>query len=128
MPVVLQIAIGGAIGAVFRYLVGVQVSRLAGSAFPWATLAVNVSGSFVMGLAAMVLLHRGDPGLHRYAPFLMTGILGGYTTFSAFSLETVLLVERGRADLALAYAVGSVALSVAAFAAGLWLLRGWAGA
>ena len=106
---------------------GVQVSRLAGTGFPWATLAVNVLGSFVMGLAVILLLRRGDAGLQHLAPFLTTGILGGFTTFSAFSLETVLLVERGRPALALAYAGGSVVLGVAAFAVGLWLLRGWAG-
>jgi CrcB protein len=127
MPVLLQIALGGAIGAVCRHLMGVHVSRLAGSGFPWGTLAVNVLGSFIMGLAVMVLIRRADASLNHLAPFVMTGILGGFTTFSAFSLETMLLIERGRPGLALAYVAGSVAFGVGAFAAGLWLLRRWAG-
>jgi CrcB protein len=127
MPVVLQIALGGAIGATLRHLIGAQVSRVAGTGFPWATFAVNVLGSFVMGLAVMLLLRRMG-GANHLAPFLMTGVLGGFTTFSAFSFETVLLIERGRPGLALAYVGCSVALGVAAFAAGLWLSRGWAAA
>jgi fluoride exporter len=120
----LQIALGGALGATLRHLLGVQVSRLAGTGFPWATFAVNVAGSFVMGLVACLLMRRGGPGLHSLMPFAMTGLLGGFTTFSAFSLEMFLLIERGRPDLAAAYACASVGLGLAAFAAGFWLLRG----
>ena len=123
MSVLMQIALGGAIGASLRHLLGVQVARIAGTAFPWSTLSVNVIGSFVMGLAAMLLLRRMDLGLAHFAPFLMTGVLGGFTTFSAFSLDAFLLAERGRPDLAVAYAVGSVVAGLVAFALGLWLAR-----
>jgi len=123
MPLLLQIALGGAIGASLRHLVGAQVARHFGLAFPWGTLTVNVLGSFIMGMATMYLVRRSDLGLQHLAPFLMTGLLGGFTTFSAFSLETVLLVERGRPGLALAYVLASVMLSVGAFAAAFALLR-----
>jgi fluoride exporter len=126
MPVFLQVALGGAFGASLRYFVAGQITRRAGSAFPWGTLGVNVFGSFVMGMAVMVLVRRTDASLQHLAPFFMTGLLGGFTTFSAFSLETILLVERGRTDLALAYAAASVVLSVGAFAAAILLFRGWA--
>ena len=125
MPPLLQIALGGAIGAMLRYLVSAQVARRAGLAFPWGTLTVNVLGSFVMGLAAALLLRRMDSDLQHLAPFVMTGMLGGFTTFSAFSLEVFLLVERGRPGLALVYAGRSVVLGLAAFALGLWSLRAW---
>jgi CrcB protein len=123
MPVVLQIALGGAIGASLRHYISWQFVRWFGTGFPWGTLAVNVIGSFIMGLAAMYLLRRSDLGLQHFAPFLMTGILGGFTTFSAFSLEAFLLIERGRPALALIYMGGSVALGLAGFAAAILLLR-----
>ncbi|MCB1351376.1 MAG: fluoride efflux transporter CrcB [Rhodobacteraceae bacterium] len=126
MPVVLQVALGGALGATLRHLCAWQITRQVGNAFPWGTLCVNVVGSFIMGIAAMLLVRRSDLGLQHMAPFFMTGILGGFTTFSAFSLETVLLVERGRADLAFAYVAASVVLGLAAFAGAITLLRGWA--
>ncbi len=125
MTPLMQIALGGAIGAVLRYLVSAQVARRTGIEFPWGTLSVNVVGSFVMGLAAAILLRRMEPELQHLAPFVMTGVLGGFTTFSAFSLEVFLLVERGRPGLALVYAGSSVVLGLAAFALGLWSLRAW---
>ncbi|HMQ93326.1 MAG TPA: fluoride efflux transporter CrcB [Amaricoccus sp.] len=125
MPPLLQIALGGAIGAMLRYLVSAQIARRTGIEYPWGTLSVNVLGSFVMGLAAAVLLRRMDSELQHLAPFVMTGMLGGFTTFSAFSLEVFLLVERGRPGLALFYAGSSVVLGLAAFALGLWSLRAW---
>ena len=100
MPVLLQIALGGAIGASLRHLTGMQVARLLGTGFPWGTLAVNVLGCFAMGLVTMLVVRRPELGLQHAAPFLATGVLGGFTTFSAFSLETFLLVERGRPALA----------------------------
>jgi CrcB protein len=112
-----HVALGGAIGASLRYLAGVAALRLAGAGFPWATLSVNVLGSFLMGVFAVHLAG------HRAAPFLMTGILGGFTTFSAFSLDTVALWQRSP-GLAGAYVAGSVALSVGALAAGMALARG----
>lgn len=123
MPIILQIAIGGALGAVLRHVVSMQMIRLSGPGFPWGTLSVNVVGSLLMGVLAALLLRRGDAGLAHFAPFLMTGILGGFTTFSAFSLETLVLIERGRAGLALAYAGGSVIAGLAAVFAGIWLFR-----
>lgn len=123
IPILLQIAVGGAIGASLRHVVGVQVARFAGTGFPWATMTVNVVGSFVMGLAAMFLLRRLDASLNHLAPFLMTGVLGGFTTFSAFSLEAFLLIERGRSALAVAYMAGSVVLGLGAFALAIWLAR-----
>jgi CrcB protein len=125
MTPLLQIALGGALGAVLRYLVSAQVGRRFGLDFPWGTLSVNVTGSFAMGLAAAILLRRLEPDLHHLAPFVMTGVLGGFTTFSAFSLEVFLLIERGRPGLALFYAGSSVVLGLAAFALGLWSLRAW---
>ena len=120
----LQVALGGAIGASGRYLTGLAALRLMGAGFPWGTLAVNVVGSFLMGLAVVWLAERG---LMRAAPFLMTGILGGFTTFSAFSLDAVTLYERGQAMAAGAYIAGSVVLSVLALTAGLAIARGvWA--
>jgi fluoride exporter len=127
MPVALQVALGGAIGATCRFLLAGAIGRRLGSGFPFGTLSVNVIGSFVMGLALVFVLRRPELGLQPLASFLMTGILGGFTTFSAFSLETVLLIERGRSDLAALYVLGSVAFSVGAFFLPLVVLREWAG-
>lgn len=124
MPILLQIALGGAIGAMLRHLVGTSVARLAGAGFPWGTLTVNITGSFARGVAAVLLLRRGGPDLAAFAPFVMTGVIGGYTTFSAFSLEIFALAERGRPWLALAYVAASVVLGLAAFVAGFWAVRG----
>jgi len=125
MPILLQIALGGAIGAVLRYLVGTQVYRLAGVEFPWGTLVVNVAGCFAMGAASVLLLRR-EGAVVVLAPFMMTGVLGGFTTFSAFSLEVVDLAARGRALGAFFYAGGSVVLGVGAFLIGAWVSRGLA--
>lgn len=115
----LQVALGGALGAVLRYQTGGAVARWLGpsaaAAFPWATLAVNITGSFAMGLLAGCLArHDGAEG---WWLLLGVGLLGGFTTFSAFSLEVLSLIERGAPGLALAYAL----VSVAAGLAGLWL-------
>jgi len=110
---VLAVALGGAIGASARYLVGLMVG------FPLGTLSVNVAGSLLMGMA-FVWLATGK----GYQPFLMTGILGGFTTFSAFSLDTLRLVEAGRLAAAGGYVMGSVLLSLAACAVGLWFAKG----
>ena len=117
----MQVALGGALGASARYLPSVGTMRLIGPGFPWATLMVNVVGSFVMGVLIVLLLHKGGMKL---APFLMTGILGGFTTFSAFSLDALTLYERGQAGLALPYVVASVLLSLLAIVAGVTLMRG----
>ncbi|MGB2203172.1 MAG: fluoride efflux transporter CrcB [Pseudooceanicola atlanticus] len=123
IPTLLQVALGGAIGASARYLTGLAAIRLIGPGFPWATLTVNVVGSFIMGAIVVGLAHLGQ---NRFAPFLMTGLLGGFTTFSAFSLDAVTIWERGQAGTAIAYVAASVCLSLAALVAGLLLARSFA--
>lgn len=115
MHPVLQVALGGAVGAVARHGVNIGAGRLLGPGFPVGTLAVNIAGSFLMGLLVVVLAGRGN----ALAPLLMTGLLGGFTTFSAFSLDTVTLWQRGQGAMALAYVAASVGLSLAALLAGL---------
>lgn len=122
MQTVIAIAAGGALGAVIRHFVNNSAVALWGSAFPWGILLINVSGSFVMGLLAGLLAHIWDPSQTLRA-FLTVGFLGGFTTFSAFSLDTMLLIERGEFFLAGLYMVSSVVLAVGALAAGLYLVR-----
>ncbi len=112
IPTVIQVALGGAIGASLRYGANLGIGRLLGAAFPWHTLAVNVIGSALMGGLMVLLAHRGQQQL---APFLMTGILGGFTTFSAFSMDTISLAQRGETALAAGYVLASVLFSLAAF-------------
>jgi CrcB protein len=116
------VALGGAAGCVLRYVTVVGAARVLGTGFPWGTLAVNVLGSFAMGLFFVWLTSRG---LMRLSPLLLAGLLGGFTTFSAYSLDALLLWERGQAALAAVYAGASVVLSVAAVAAGAAAMRGW---
>jgi CrcB protein len=111
-----QVALGGAIGASARYMTNLAALRLAGPGFPWGTLAVNVAGSFLMGLLVGLLAQRDA---QRLAPFLMTGVLCGFTTFSAFSLDALTLWERGQTGLAALYVAGSVLLSLAGIVAGV---------
>lgn len=128
MPVVIQIAFGGAIGAALRHIMASLATRLVGAGFPWGTLVVNLVGCLGIGFAAVTLLQRGDPAAQRLAPFVVPGVLGGFTTFSAFTLETLQLMERGRLVSAAAYVGGSVALGLAALVAGMALARAWTGA
>lgn len=122
MIAVLQVALGGAVGAVLRYLTGIGMIRMFGhGGFPLPILTVNVVGSFLMGVFVVVAAHRG---LTHLSPLVMTGLLGGFTTFSAFSLETVTLYERGDIGQAALYVVLSVALSIGGLMAGLWVARG----
>lgn len=116
----LQVALGGAIGASARYMTNVAAMRLVGTGFPWATLAVNVAGSFLMGALVVVLAQKDAT---RLAPFLMTGVLGGFTTFSAFSLDAWKLWTDGPAHVAVLYVAGSIALSFAGLALGLVAAR-----
>ncbi len=116
-----QVALGGAIGATLRYLTGIGVVRLMGHGFPLGVITVNVVGSFLMGVFVVVAAHRG---LTHLSPFIMTGILGGFTTFSAFSLEVVTLYERGAIGQAALYIAISVCVSILALFAGLWVTRG----
>ncbi len=116
----LSVALGGALGATLRYLTNVSVMRLAGPGFPYGTIIANVSGSFLMGVLVVFLARRGGM---EFAPFLMTGVLGGFTTFSAFSLDTLTLFERGEVSLAGLYVGASVFLSLAAIAVGVLVAR-----
>jgi fluoride exporter len=115
-----QVALGGAIGASLRYLSNVSAMRIFGPGFPYGTVFVNILGSFAMGVLIVALAKKG--GTHL-APLLMTGILGGFTTFSAFSLDSFTLWERGDITSALAYVAGTVILSLGALAAGIYLSR-----
>jgi CrcB protein len=128
MDKLLLVAAGGAAGAMARYAVGAQALRLLGPGWPWGTLAVNVLGGRLMGLLAGWLALRGEGDQDRWRLLLGVGALGGFTTFSAFSLETALMIERRDWTGALSYSLMSVVLSVAALFAGLLLARRIAGA
>ncbi|MEM9471775.1 MAG: fluoride efflux transporter CrcB [Pseudomonadota bacterium] len=122
MTMMIYAALGGAIGAAARYGVNVTTPKLVGHGFPWATIIVNVAGSFVMGLLIALLALSWNTS-QEMRVFLMTGVLGGFTTFSAFSLDFAALYERKEYGLAFAYAGGSVVLSLLAVFAGLYLAR-----
>ncbi len=118
----LIVFLGGGIGAMLRHGVNLASARFLGFAFPYATMIENVSGSFAMGILAGYFAFRGG-GPSHWQLFLATGILGGYTTFSAFSLDAVLLYERGALGPAMIYVLGSVLLSIAGLMIGLALAR-----
>ena len=120
---VLSVALGGAIGASLRFGVGAWTLRVFGPGFPVGTMLVNVLGSLAMGVAAVAMLHRFPGAWGSYAPFIMTGVLGGFTTFSAFSLDALNLIESGRMVNAALYVAGSVVLSIGALFVGLSLGR-----
>lgn len=126
----LHVAIGGAVGAVLRYQLGramtVWLGGPAMSIFPWATLAVNALGSLLMGMLAGWLARHGNVGSEQLRLLLGVGLLGGFTTFSAFSLEMVLLIERGQFALAGLYAILSFALGISALLFGLTVMRSFA--
>ena len=119
----LIVFLGGGLGASLRHGVNLLSARLFGTAFPWHTMIENVTGSLVMGLLAGYFALKADPTSQSWRLFLTTGILGGYTTFSAFSLDAVLLYERGENGLAALYVLASVALAIAGLFAGLALVR-----
>ena len=121
MTPILQVAAGGALGAVLRYISFQGCVRLFGAGFPVGTLFVNIVGSFLMGIAFAWMMERG--GDARFAPLLMTGLLGGFTTFSAFSLDAVGLFEQGRVMAASGYILGSVVLAILALVLGIALMR-----
>lgn len=118
---VLSIAAGGALGAVTRHFVNVGVMS-SGIAFPWGTLIVNVTGSFLMGLMIGLFAHLWQPP-QEVRSFLTVGFLGGLTTFSAFSLDAVTLYERGEVAMSALYIAASVIISIAGLFAGLYLVR-----
>ena len=121
MTAVLQVALGGALGAVLRYLTGIGLIRLFGhTPLPLGVLTVNVLGSFLMGLFIIAAAQRG---LTHLSPLVATGFLGGFTTFSAFSLQAVTLYERGALGLVAVYVIANVTFSIAALFAGMALAR-----
>ncbi len=121
---ILAVAAGGAVGAVGRYLIAAQALRFLGLTFPWGTLTVNVLGSFAMGVIVELSALRLSLSPPSRA-FLIIGLLGGFTTFSAFSLDVSVLLERNEVGRAALYALMSVVLSVGALFAGLAVTRSW---
>jgi fluoride exporter len=119
---ILAVAIGGALGSVARYVVGIEAGRLFGTDFPWGTLIINVSGSFLIGVFAALFATKWSlPQSARV--FLIVGICGGFTTFSTFSLDVWYLIERGQLLASAAYIVASVVLSTVALIGALHLIR-----
>jgi CrcB protein len=118
----LIVFLGGGVGAAIRHGMNIGVARALGTAFPYGTLIINITGSLVMGLIAGYFALKGDAS-QNWRLFLTTGILGGYTTFSAFSLDAALLYERGEAGAAAIYVLSSVVLSIAGLFAGLAIVR-----
>ncbi len=119
----LAVGIGGAIGAMLRYAVGLAFIQRFGPGFPWGTFAINVSGSFLIGVIAQLALTRSFGVTPAVRLFAATGVLGGYTTFSTFSLDTMVLIGDGALSLSAAYALGSVAAGLLAAYAGQILAR-----
>jgi CrcB protein len=122
LGVLLAIAAGGAVGSLLRYFVAAQVQSAVSPGFPWGIFVVNITGGFIMGVIVELgaLKMSFTPELRA---FLTVGILGGYTTFSTFSLDSALLIERGDYFGAATYIVGSAVLSIVALFAGLWVVR-----
>jgi CrcB protein len=118
----LLVFIGGGLGATLRHIINVVSARCSARRFPYHTFIINITGSTVMGLIAGYLAFKGEAS-QPWRLFLMTGILGGYTTFSAFSLDAALLYERGEIGLGAVLRAGSVVLSIAGLFAGLALVR-----
>lgn len=123
MDKLILVAAGGAVGAVARYLTGLAALRSLGAAWPYGTLAVNVVGGFAMGLLAALLAARGEADQDRWRLLLGVGVLGGFTTFSAFSLEVAMMIERREWASAFTYSTASVMASVVALFAGMILAR-----
>jgi CrcB protein len=124
MLIFLLVFLGAGLGGVLRHSVNLLCGRYCGVDFPWGTFAINISGSLIMGLIAGYLAFKAGEAWTQHARlFLMTGILGGYTTFSAFSLDAVLLWERGQVGTASFYVLGSVGFAIAGLVAGLTIVR-----
>ncbi len=124
MKLLLLVAVGGAFGSAARYLVNISAAQLFGPAFPWGTMTVNVAGSFLIGLLIALGAQRLSMSEELRA-LIAVGFLGGFTTFSAFSLDFAVLFERKDYGLAGLYLAGSVSLSIMALFAGLMVVRQW---
>ncbi len=122
MNMIFAVAAGGAIGATGRFLVGRMMMKLMGTGFPWGTLSVNILGSFLIGCVAGALATRYNLS-HVWQGFLIIGVLGGFTTFSAFSLEVALMIEKNQLSIAVFYALASMIIGVLALFAGLYAGR-----
>lgn len=122
MLTILAVAIGGALGSVARYLAMSGVGHVTGPSFPYGTLAVNILGSFIMGVAIAYFARLGGVS-NELRAFVAVGVLGGFTTFSTFSLDVVTLAKEGALMPMAAYIVFSVVLSVLALVMGLWVIR-----
>ncbi len=122
MQTLVAIALGGAFGALSRHFVASAVMKISGGGFPYGTFFVNILGSFLMGLLIIAFAHRFDmtPALRA---LLTVGFLGSFTTFSTYSMETVLMIEHGEFQSAALYAGGSLIIGVLALIAGMWLGR-----
>jgi CrcB protein len=123
MSKLLLVVLGGGAGAAARYAVGTHAWRLFGTAWPYGTFICNVAGGLAMGLLVGFLAHRGGADQERLRLLFGVGVLGGFTTFSAFSLETALMIEKSRYAQAFTYVSASVLMSVAALFAGLIVAR-----
>jgi len=119
----LLVAAGGAVGAVCRYLLGVRLFKAFGPGLPYGTFAANLIGGLAMGVLVGVLALRGGADQERWRLLLGVGVLGGFTTFSSFSLEVGLMIERRTYGLAAAYSLASVVLSIGALFVGLFAMR-----
>ncbi|UQD80656.1 fluoride efflux transporter CrcB [Bradyrhizobium elkanii USDA 76] len=119
------VAIGGSLGSVARYLVAIGAGRLVGTEFPWGTLVINIVGSFLIGVLAESFALSWNAS-QAIRVFLTIGICGGFTTFSTFSLDAIVLMQRGELWSAGAYIAASVALSILALFGGLLLVRAFA--
>lgn len=122
MNMIFAVAAGGAIGATGRFLVGRLMFNIMGPGFPWGTLTVNIIGSFLIGLTVQLLAMRYNLS-HEWQGFLVIGVLGGFTTFSAFSMELGLMIEKGQLGVAALYAFGSMFVGVAALFIGIYAGR-----
>ena len=123
MNKLLLVAAGGAVGSVARYLVGVGAMRVMGTGWPYGTFTVNIVGGFLMGCLASWLAHRGTAGSETWRVALGVGVLGGFTTFSSFSLETALMIQKRDYLQAFSYSAASVLLAISALFAGLLIVR-----
>ena len=122
MNMILAVAADGAIGTTSRFLVGRMMFKIMGPGFPWGTLTVNVIGSFLIGLTVQMLAVRYSLS-HEWQGFLIIGVLGGLTTFSAFSVELGLMIEKGQLSTAALYAFGLMFVGVAALFIGIYAGR-----